>query len=87
MAAGLKIKTQHHGVESKLKAEDLPPYPPAIVTPDGKPEITARRPSNVRVVGNPSVTRPNGQRRVRCGLPVIRNPEDRGFSDTPQTAC
>jgi hypothetical protein len=23
-------------------------------------------------VGNPSVTRPNGQRRVRCGLPVIR---------------
>jgi hypothetical protein len=21
---------------------------------------------------NPSVTRPNGQRRVRCGLPVIR---------------
>src|SRR5258708_16727282 len=25
-----------------------------------------------RVVGNPSVTRPNGQRRVRCGLPVIR---------------
>jgi hypothetical protein len=51
MAAGLKIKTQHHGVESKLKAEDLPPYPPAIVTPDGKPEITARRPSNVRVVG------------------------------------
>jgi len=24
------------------------------------------------MVGNPSVTRPNGQRRVRCGLPVIR---------------
>ena len=26
---------------------------------------------NSRIVGNPSVTRPNGQR-VRCGLPVIR---------------
>jgi hypothetical protein len=25
-----------------------------------------------RMVGNPSVTRLNGQRRVRCGLPVIR---------------
>jgi hypothetical protein len=25
-----------------------------------------------RLVGNPSVTRPNGQRRVRCGLPVIQ---------------
>ncbi|MEA2263445.1 MAG: hypothetical protein QOJ51_6270 [Acidobacteriaceae bacterium] len=24
------------------------------------------------LVGNPSVTRPNGQRRVRCGLPVTR---------------
>jgi hypothetical protein len=24
------------------------------------------------LVGNPSVTGPNGQRRVRCGLPVIR---------------
>ena len=23
-----------------------------------------------RVVGNPSVTRPTSQRRVRCGLPV-----------------
>jgi hypothetical protein len=23
-------------------------------------------------VGNPPVTRPNGQQRVRCGLPVIR---------------
>ena len=23
-------------------------------------------------VGNPSVTRPNGQRRVRCGSPVIQ---------------
>jgi hypothetical protein len=31
-----------------------------------------------RVVGNPSVTRPNGQRRVRCGLPVIR-PEPRNL--------
>jgi hypothetical protein len=27
---------------------------------------------NSRMVGNPSVTRPNGQRRVRCGLPVIQ---------------
>jgi hypothetical protein len=26
---------------------------------------------NSRIVGNPSVTRPNGQR-VRCGLTVIR---------------
>jgi hypothetical protein len=26
-----------------------------------------------RMVGNPSVTRPNGQRQVRCGLPVSRN--------------
>jgi hypothetical protein len=23
-------------------------------------------------IGNPSVTRPNGQRQVRCGLPVIK---------------
>jgi hypothetical protein len=30
------------------------------------------------MVGNPSVTRPNGQRRVRCGLPVIR-PEPRNL--------
>jgi hypothetical protein len=28
-------------------------------------------------VGNPSVTRPNGQRRVRCGLPVTG--AERGF--------
>jgi hypothetical protein len=25
-----------------------------------------------RLVGNPSVTSPNGQRRVRCGMPVTR---------------
>src|SRR5258708_25858952 len=25
------------------------------------------------IVGNPSVTRPNGQRRVRCGVPVTRD--------------
>ena len=31
-----------------------------------------------RIVGNPSVTRPNSQRRVRCGLPVIR-PEPRNL--------
>src|SRR3981081_3567172 len=31
-----------------------------------------------RFVGNPSVTRPNGERRVRCGLPVIR-PEPRNL--------
>jgi hypothetical protein len=35
-----------------------------------------------RIVGNPSVTRPNGQRRVRCELPVIR-PERL----TPRNSC
>jgi hypothetical protein len=34
--------------------------------------ISARNSDSGRVVGNPSVTRPNGQRRVRCGLSVIR---------------
>jgi hypothetical protein len=29
-------------------------------------------PASGWMVGNPSVTRPNGQRGVRCGLPVIR---------------
>jgi hypothetical protein len=33
-----------------------------------EPTLTGSEP----IVGNPSVTRPNGQRRVRCGLPVIQ---------------
>jgi hypothetical protein len=36
-----------------------------------------------RFVGNPSVTRPNGQRRVRCGLPVI---QARSLYSLPATA-
>ncbi|MCU1248293.1 MAG: hypothetical protein JWQ49_1322 [Edaphobacter sp.] len=38
----------------------------------GNALIEAIFPSSVWMVGNPSVTRPNSQRRVRCGLPVIQ---------------